>query len=367
LALNYYPELDDDLTNRFQEWKVKTMSSIGLKVRRLVITVVVGLLGLPSLGLSQATTTEARLVLKHKESLTAMALSPDGKTLISAVCDDKGKASILLWDVPAGKERLALKTSQIMIMSLALRSDGRILASASYDGSLNIWDVGKPSLVSSANDKLESPASISFQPNSKTLVTQTSGGCPVLWNTEDLSKVRPFAKQPFRLTESLSRFALSKDGKRIALASGWLDGTNDIFVFDLNTGQKLKTFKGPNNLVNELAFSNEGLLLAAGFLYGNRGHKMIQVWDTSTGKPFASLEHKGGVCSLTFAPDDSALVAGNNVGKISVWNMRTKEQKEHIDAHRGQVFDLVFSPDGNQLVSAGHDRTIKIWEMKRKK
>lgn len=65
--------------------------------------------------------------------ITAMALAPDGKTIASA------GAGIFLWDAAKGLIVREIATSDLII-SLTFSRDGRLLASASQEGRISIWD-----------------------------------------------------------------------------------------------------------------------------------------------------------------------------------------------------------------------------------
>lgn len=86
-----------------------------------------------------------RLTLRgHPEYVTALAFSPDGKTLASGSQD----GSIRLWDPATGEARAVLKSK--WVLALACSPDGKTLASGHSDRRGRLWDmaagreVGKP-------------------------------------------------------------------------------------------------------------------------------------------------------------------------------------------------------------------------------
>jgi len=83
-----------------------------------------------------------RATLKgHTGSVVDMAFSPDSKTLASASYD----GTLKLWDMSTGKERATLQGTQA-VRSVAISPDGKILASVggtfvNAPGELKVWDI----------------------------------------------------------------------------------------------------------------------------------------------------------------------------------------------------------------------------------
>lgn len=73
----------------------------------------------------------------HRAAVTAVTFSPDGKTLASASID----RTINLWNVDTRDLRSTLKHHAWTVWSLAFKPDGKYLASGGCDGMLLLWDV----------------------------------------------------------------------------------------------------------------------------------------------------------------------------------------------------------------------------------
>jgi WD40 repeat protein len=115
----------------------------------------------------------------------------------------------------------------------------------------------------------------------------------------------------------------------------------------------------PRDYVRGVAFSNDGRLLAAGFLYGG-----LQVWEAGSGRQlYAHTAHAASVNSVAFSANNLWLASGSRDNTIKLWEADTGREVQILKGHQGEVSAVAFSPDGQWLVSASHDRTLKLWRV----
>lgn len=151
----------------------------------------------------------------------------------------------------------------------------------------------------------------------------------------------------------VNSIAFSPDGKLMASGSG--DDT--VRLWDVGTGLQIKSFSGHTGYIMSVVFSPDGKILASG------GFDMtIRLWDVQSGKLLNTLEgHTGQIFSIAFSPDGKTLASGSGDNTAKLWNLETKENKT-LKGHTDYAFSVAFSPDGNMLATGSPDKTVKLWE-----
>ena len=96
-----------------------------------------------------------------------MALTPDGKILASASRDE----TVILWDRQSG-ERLATVTgNEGWVNDVAFSPDGKTLALGVMDGSVKLWDVAGRRIKAVERVRLGSSLGVAFSPDGKTVAS----------------------------------------------------------------------------------------------------------------------------------------------------------------------------------------------------
>ncbi|MFN9174115.1 MAG: WD40 repeat domain-containing protein, partial [Synechocystis sp.] len=97
-------------------------------------------------------------------------------------------------------------------------------------------------------------------------------------------------------------------------------------------------------------------------LASGSGDKTIKLWNVGTGQEIRSLSgHTNSVLSVSFSPDSKILASSCFNGIIKLWNVETGQEIRTLSRDKYPVNSVSFSPDGRTLASGSEDGTIKLW------
>jgi WD40 repeat protein len=291
----------------------------------------------------------APFAVPQRRYLSALAISPDGKTLAVGtaggwlyLCDRDGRVQ--------GQNFCEMGAAY-----LAYAPSGKTLFSTSFDRSASLRVAGNAgsyryfqNLTGLGRD------AVAFTSNSSQVAA--AGGAQgkevVFWNVE----AGRVAKTVGGFPDPLTAVALSPDGKRLAAGST----VGPVRQVDLANPRDTRTMTGHTAEVRCVAYSPDGGTLASAGVDGT-----IKLWDAATGRELRTLRgHTNVVLCLAFTPDGKTLVSGGADGSVRVWDWATGEERGVLAPRRpgAMVYALAFARDGKTLAAACGDE-VRQWDL----
>jgi WD40 repeat protein len=247
---------------------------------------------------------EMRRFEGHTEEIRGLAVSPDGKQLLTASWDK----TIRLWDVAAGRELQRMEGHTDQVHSVAFLPDGLRALSASQDTTVRLWSL------------------------------------------KDGHEIRSFSghKQPAFMV------AVTHDGK-IAASCGLEDA---VFLWDVETGKELRRLEGTKGGAMCLSFSPDGKLLATGAMQG-----AIRLWNVETGKEVRRFTGHATVAhSVAFSPEGRFVLSGAEDNTACIWRVEDGREVRRFEELASGVFAVAISPDGGRALTGGRDGILRLWD-----
>ncbi|MBD2481385.1 AAA-like domain-containing protein [Planktothrix sp. FACHB-1365] len=340
---------------RISEIKALTSSSEGLfsSHRQLdsMIEAIKAKRRLESLGgVDQETTEDVEKVLKitvyssnefnrligHQAPVLSVAMSPNDQLIATASVDK----TVKIWQQD-GKLLQTLKQPAV-VSSVAFSPDSQQIVSGNFDGSMKLWRVDG-TLVKTIQINQTPVRAVAFSPNGQLIASASSDQIIRLWRLDG------------RLWKTLKghqlptvAVAFSPDSQIIASAG--LDQTIKLWSRD---GRLLKTLQNHQNAIFDLAFCSQDNLLVSG-----SGDRTAKIWKTD-GTLVTTLHSNQAILGVDCRGEYIVTSGKDNQAKI--WTLQGNFIRD-LKQHRTTVRDVALSSDGLIAASASDDGTVKLWK-----
>jgi WD40 repeat protein len=349
-------------------------------------------------------------------SCTAIAFSPDGKTMAQGVAFN----TVRLWDLASGKVREWTRDGHGgALATVAISPDGKVVTTAASDDTVRVWD------ATTGKERRHFPVAggdAGTLSADGRLLAVPAAGVMHLWDVEGGKEVRSFrpANQAPNVPVLSARF--SPDGRRVAVASFGVQARNSwaVHVWDVADGRERQHVVGEVWLGNfpatfdrylaDYALSPDGaflLTLASEPVATKPGAPpatvfVLRLWDVATGDELWKAEAEEAFRAGIFSPDGRVVVAATTEqivvfevasGKerthfkapawglaaspdgrllataersgVGLWDVERGEAVGRLTGHQAHVAALTFTPDGKALVTGSADSTALVWDMSR--
>jgi WD40 repeat protein/tetratricopeptide (TPR) repeat protein len=282
----------------------------------------------------------------HTGTINDAGFSPDGKLIVTA--SDDGTAR--LWDVQTGKTLFVLKGHTAQVTSAAFNPAGSQVVTGSQDKTARIWNTSSGQATAVLSGHTEVISTVLFSPDGHVVLTTSGDGTARVWDASKGTQVSQFSGSNGELRWG---GAFSADGTRIVTTSA--DSTPT--VWDSATGKPIVVLKGHASMVFSVAYiPGSNHIVTASY------DQTARIWDGNTGASIAVLAgHSGAVMTAQPSADGRSIVTASTDRTARIWDADTGRPVATLSGHTKWVMKAIFSPDGRRVVTAAQDRTARLW------
>ncbi len=291
----------------------------------------------------------------HADEVWLVCFSHAGKLLASASKDNM----VLVWEVepPTFRKSRALTGHTDSLCALAWSPNDEHLLTCSNDQSLKLWEVESGACVRTFSQHTESVASCAWLPSGRhavsagmekvVLLWDASGAVLQTWNGPRLRDVHVTADGSRLVAISSEREALFTPIRYAA------DGTPSIEVADGGAVTESEP-------ITSLSLSRDSSLLLL-----NLASEEIHVWDVQSALLLHRYRgHRQGrfVVRSTLGGDgDTFVVSGSEDSQVYVWHRQSGRLLEVLPGHSGTVNAVTWHPSKCMFATASDDHSIRVW------
>lgn len=290
-------------------------------------------------------------LIGHSAAVTAVEFSPDGKVLASASND----GYVLLWDTKSMTQVKTLACEQT-IVSLDFSPNGKELLMVETNGQIDLWDITTGTLTESWKNHNESLWEARISPDNRIIVTNGTNFGIRIWDKKSGALIKEVSKiAGYKKSTDRRPMEFSPSGSYLATAIE-IDGI--IQIWDMKSFQCIKKIQVPFTTesgqdricrLNSLCFSPDGKSLAASC-------SDIKIIDIQTGRQTFSTINDPALY-IHYSPDGKRLVYirgdVHNGEEIKIFDL---VMGKCIQTFPTDIFSardgVTVSPDGKQMAVA---------------
>lgn len=245
-----------------------------------------------------------RTIRSSRSWVNALAVSPDGQ-LVACATDD---AAVTVWDMSRGTLRAELRGHGRIVRSVAFLKDGRQVVTEGDDTTVRIWDLETETEVFAHKGHLQPVVAVG--------AAGVAGVCSVSWD----ETIQTWST---RTAEQVTAYT---------------------------AGSRSDTFCG--------AIAADGHWAVTGEVKGQ-----VRRWNLQIGDSALLGTHSGRVRSVAITPDARFAISGSDDSTIKLWDLADGRCVGTLEGHLAIVHSVAVSPDGALLASAGFtDDTVRLWD-----
>jgi WD40 repeat protein len=323
-----------------------------------------------------------RIFTGHRSSINVIALTPDGKQIVSGADD----GILKVWDVATGKELRSLSGDGNAVTAIIVTPDGKQVISGSKDGTLTVWNLARGQELFTMTEREYFIETIAVTSDSKWVTTSGSSltnGWNIIknlghsqnhriiaWNLETREKrvilksyeFDTIALVPNRVKAILCSTVNKEDRTyRILRVKNLEDtlGTSKTEHLEVNPKDDFTITTGHTDTITVVAITADGKVAISG-----SKDKTLIVWDLETEQQRLTLTgHRDEITLVAISDDGKKAVSGSKDKTLKIWNLETGREISTLNDISNSVNSVVIASNSKQAFSCSTDKAIKIWDI----
>jgi len=311
--------------------------------------------------------TDGEVIVKltgHTDSVSNAAFSADGEMIATGGMDGKvrvwrrvGKENYRTW------EFLTELQGPDEVMWLRWHPKGAVLLAGSNDCTAWLWQLPSGNTMQVFAGHTGPVQCGEFTPDGKRIVTACAEGTLIYWDPRSPTPVFKLTKQDARFDlDGITSLAVNHSST-LAVVGGT---SGSVRVVSLSKGEVVGALGGhtEGESVEAVQFvdlfgtaSGPGVVITG----GTDGKACI--WDVSTMRLRATLEHQDAITSVIAhpAPKSHLIITASADKALRTWDARTGALIKEHTGHHGPVLGASLGLQGSVVVSAGDDGVCLVF------
>ncbi|KAG5717873.1 Nuclear distribution protein PAC1 [Termitomyces sp. T112] len=278
------------------------------------------------------TDSPKRNLTGHRDKINAVSFHPHYSVLASASVD----ATVKIWDWETGEQEKTLKGHTKSVTDCDFNSDGKMLATCSHDLFIKLWNVLEDyTNFATLRGHEHSISSVRFIPGNTRLASSSRDQSVRIWDVQTSHCIKVI-----KAHDDWIRCANpSVDGRLLLTCSD----DHTARITEIESGMMKVEMRGHDNRVESAIFVPAASIPAVRELVA---------------QPASAVSAKVDSLAVSFvmtASRDKTIKLWDSIRGLCLWT---------FVGHDGWVQALAFHPAGKHMLSVGDDHTMRIWDLR---
>ena len=246
------------------------------------------------------------------------------------------------------------------VEAVSVSDDGQIFATATSDGTIDIWQENGRLIKTLTKDRAEvNPIVVNINASQKQIANplypqDNKAKDSVYLVADEVVEWRSPRKTDYPHQQPVNSFSVSSDEKLLATA------TRDGIHIWTSDGILRQTISGHTGEVLNVKFIPDGAVGGDRYKLISTGvDKTVRIWQIFD----RYSDEAEGIYSVAVSPVNDTYAVADWSGKIQWRNNPdgTQQLIRTLPGHQNTISQIKYSPDGKLIASAGWDNSIKLW------
>ncbi|KAI4217235.1 MAG: hypothetical protein LQ351_000544 [Letrouitia transgressa] len=299
----------------------------------------------------------------HRSDVRSLALSSDGRMLASA-----SNGTMKIWNTRTQNCIRTLDCGYALCCSF-LPGD-KIVVIGNQSGEIEIFDIASSALIETVKAHDRPVWTLHVHPDGRSLATGSADKCAKFFDfeivQEDISgskestpRLKLAHKRTLKVSDDVLSIRFSPDSRLIALSL--LDNTVKVFFVD-----SLKLFL--NLYGHKLPVLSMDISYDSKMIVTSSADKNVRLWGLDFGDCHkAFFAHQDSIMQVVFVPHNQdgnghQFFSASKDRVIKYWDGDKFEQIQKLEGHHGEIWAMAIDRTGQLLVTASHDKSIRVWQ-----
>lgn len=306
-----------------------------------------------------------KILKGHDWSVTTLDINEEGDLLLSGAWDN----TMILWDLSNDSILYKFGNHSNMIWDVAFSNNEQYVASASWDASINIWNLKSKKLVYKLEHAKKFRTTqtepfyqerifpnmmncIVFSPDDSFLASGSSDGMIRIWNLKsgELSEIIDIYD-----SKSVNDILFNRTGSKLIISS------DKIRIYDLKNKVVEMILDGHHGkLIGALDTDKSGKYLISGDIAPR--DPLIILWDLDTGDKIREFKgHRKVIRDIAFSNNNSMIASAGEDNQIILWSVQSNDPiLIFTDNDKKELNAVYFTRDDKMIIYGSQDKTIKF-------